>query len=74
VEPGLDDLIEGLESRSLTWLSAPVRGDGHLTVVAGRGRSSVFVFPDTPENLQRLLDTAARLKVRVPDLREDEDL
>jgi hypothetical protein len=74
VELGLDDLIEGLETRALTWLSGPVRGAGRLTVVAGRGRSSVYVFPDTPENLQRLLDTAARLKVRVPELREAGDL
>jgi hypothetical protein len=70
VERGLDDLIEGLENRSCTWLSGPVRGDGQIKVVAGRGSSFVFVFPDTPENLERLLDTAAKMSVRVPDLRE----
>ena len=69
---GLDELIDALESRAATWMSGPIRRGGELSVVAGRGGSEGYVFPDTPENVERLLDTAARLRVRVPDFRDED--
>jgi hypothetical protein len=72
VSLGLDELIDALESRSATWVSGPIRRAGELSVVAGKGGSDVYVFPDTPENVERFLETTTRLRVRVPDFRDED--